>query len=174
MKTRRKEATKRSLSVCSLRNAPVLCVPTLLLTAGSESVFRYECRCDTRASGPITEQYVFSVYHSCHVKSCLSIQYSWMWLSNKFISLWGQSLWNHFKHADCNLPSSSFIQHKDFQYNNWPLTLHLHQVTMGTGGNGCHGAGLKQEVATALRTLRDKLLAEQKEKEVKLQAPSKK
>ncbi|XP_051250890.1 schwannomin-interacting protein 1 [Dicentrarchus labrax] len=37
------------------------------------------------------------------------------------------------------------------------------KVAMGTGGNGCHG--LKQEVATALRTLRDKLLAEQKEKE---------
>ena len=38
---------------------------------------------------------------------------------------------------------------------------------MGTGPNGCHAAGLKQEVATALRTLRDKLLAEQREKEVK-------
>jgi len=38
---------------------------------------------------------------------------------------------------------------------------------MGTRHNGCHAAGLKQEVATALRTLRDKLLAEQKEKEVK-------
>ncbi|KAK2827950.1 hypothetical protein Q5P01_018984 [Channa striata] len=35
----------------------------------------------------------------------------------------------------------------------------------GTGHNGCHAAGLKQEVATALRTLRDKLLAEQKETE---------
>uniref|UniRef100_UPI0037E8F44F schwannomin-interacting protein 1-like n=1 Tax=Semicossyphus pulcher TaxID=241346 RepID=UPI0037E8F44F len=33
------------------------------------------------------------------------------------------------------------------------------------GGSSCHAAGLKQEVATALRTLRDKLLAEQKEKE---------
>ncbi|AWO99632.1 putative schwannomin-interacting protein 1-like [Scophthalmus maximus] len=39
------------------------------------------------------------------------------------------------------------------------------KVSMGTGPNGCHAAGLKQEVATALRTLRDKLLAEQKEKE---------
>ncbi|XP_038564826.1 schwannomin-interacting protein 1 isoform X1 [Micropterus salmoides] len=39
------------------------------------------------------------------------------------------------------------------------------KVSTGTGGNGCHAAGLKQEVATALRTLRDKLLAEQKEKE---------
>ncbi|XP_041807541.1 schwannomin-interacting protein 1 [Chelmon rostratus] len=39
------------------------------------------------------------------------------------------------------------------------------KVSMGMGGNGCHAAGLKQEVATALRTLRDKLLAEQKEKE---------
>ncbi|XP_068188100.1 schwannomin-interacting protein 1 [Antennarius striatus] len=39
------------------------------------------------------------------------------------------------------------------------------KVTMGMGRNGCHAAGLKQEVATALRTLRDKLLAEQKEKE---------
>ncbi|GAA6226167.1 schwannomin-interacting protein 1 [Lates calcarifer] len=39
------------------------------------------------------------------------------------------------------------------------------KVSVGTGRNGCHAAGLKQEVATALRTLRDKLLAEQKEKE---------
>ncbi|XP_071362350.1 schwannomin-interacting protein 1 isoform X2 [Trachinotus anak] len=39
------------------------------------------------------------------------------------------------------------------------------KVSMGTGRNGCHAPGLKQEVATALRTLRDKLLAEQKEKE---------
>ncbi|XP_044226316.1 schwannomin-interacting protein 1-like [Thunnus albacares] len=39
------------------------------------------------------------------------------------------------------------------------------KVSMGTVRNGCHAAGLKQEVATALRTLRDKLLAEQKEKE---------
>ncbi|XP_023266516.1 schwannomin-interacting protein 1-like, partial [Seriola lalandi dorsalis] len=39
------------------------------------------------------------------------------------------------------------------------------KVSMGTGRNGCHASGLKQEVATALRTLRDKLLAEQKEKE---------
>lgn len=37
--------------------------------------------------------------------------------------------------------------------------LHLHQ--------GCHAAGLKQEVVTALRTLRDKLLAEEKKKEVR-------
>lgn len=37
------------------------------------------------------------------------------------------------------------------------------KITKGTGHNGCHAAGLKQEVATALRTLRDKLLAEQKE-----------
>ncbi|KAM9348518.1 uncharacterized protein ABDE67_010557 [Symphorus nematophorus] len=35
----------------------------------------------------------------------------------------------------------------------------------GAGGNCCHASGLKQEVVTALRTLRDKLLAEQKEKE---------
>ncbi|XP_035846755.1 schwannomin-interacting protein 1-like isoform X2 [Sander lucioperca] len=39
------------------------------------------------------------------------------------------------------------------------------KVSMGTGRNGCHAAGLKQEVATALRTLRDKLLAEQRESE---------
>ncbi|XP_037604024.1 schwannomin-interacting protein 1-like [Sebastes umbrosus] len=39
------------------------------------------------------------------------------------------------------------------------------KVSMGTGRNGCHAAGLKQEVATALRTLRDNLLAEQKEKQ---------
>lgn len=32
---------------------------------------------------------------------------------------------------------------------------------------GCHAAGLKQEVVTALRTLRDKLLAEEKQKEVR-------
>lgn len=39
------------------------------------------------------------------------------------------------------------------------------KVSMGTGGNGCHAAGLKQEVVIALRALRDELLAEQKEKE---------
>lgn len=39
------------------------------------------------------------------------------------------------------------------------------KVTVGTGGNGCHAAGLKQEVVIALRTLRDKVLAEQREKE---------
>lgn len=39
------------------------------------------------------------------------------------------------------------------------------KATKGTGRNGCHAAGLKLEVATTLRTLRDKLLAEQKEKE---------
>ncbi|KAL7389879.1 hypothetical protein ABVT39_011452 [Epinephelus coioides] len=39
------------------------------------------------------------------------------------------------------------------------------KVSMGTGHNGCHATGLKQEVVTALRTLRDKLLAEQREKE---------
>ncbi|XP_069579205.1 schwannomin-interacting protein 1, partial [Brachyistius frenatus] len=37
------------------------------------------------------------------------------------------------------------------------------EVPTGTGHNGCHAAGLKQEVVTALRTLRDKLLSEQKE-----------
>lgn len=36
---------------------------------------------------------------------------------------------------------------------------------MGTSRSCCHAGGLKQEVATALRTLRDKLLAEQREKE---------
>nr|XP_020442893.1 schwannomin-interacting protein 1-like [Monopterus albus] len=39
------------------------------------------------------------------------------------------------------------------------------KVNTGTRHNSCHAAGLKQEVATALRALRDKLLAEQKEKE---------
>ncbi|XP_035998544.1 schwannomin-interacting protein 1 isoform X2 [Fundulus heteroclitus] len=39
------------------------------------------------------------------------------------------------------------------------------KVPMGAGHNGCHGAGLKQEVAAALRALRDDLLAEQKEEE---------
>ncbi|KAF7650380.1 hypothetical protein LDENG_00126790 [Lucifuga dentata] len=38
------------------------------------------------------------------------------------------------------------------------------KVSMGRGCNGCH-AGLKQEVASALRALRDKVLAEQMEKE---------
>ncbi|XP_034746752.1 schwannomin-interacting protein 1-like [Etheostoma cragini] len=40
------------------------------------------------------------------------------------------------------------------------------KVSMATGRNGCHAAGLKQEVAIALRTLRDELLAEQKESEL--------
>nr|XP_046267306.1 uncharacterized protein im:7136398 isoform X2 [Scatophagus argus] len=39
------------------------------------------------------------------------------------------------------------------------------KVSLGMGRNSSHVAGLKQEVATALRTLRDELLAEQKEKE---------
>ncbi|XP_022077905.2 schwannomin-interacting protein 1 [Acanthochromis polyacanthus] len=39
------------------------------------------------------------------------------------------------------------------------------KVAVGTRHNGCHAAGLKQEVATALRTLRDELLAEQKQQE---------
>ncbi|XP_060942242.1 schwannomin-interacting protein 1-like [Limanda limanda] len=39
------------------------------------------------------------------------------------------------------------------------------QVAMGTERNGCPAAGLKQEVAAALRRLRDELLEEQKEKE---------
>lgn len=39
------------------------------------------------------------------------------------------------------------------------------KVSMGTGRNGCCATGLKQEVVTALRTLRDKLLAEQREEE---------
>ncbi|XP_058483440.1 schwannomin-interacting protein 1 isoform X2 [Solea solea] len=39
------------------------------------------------------------------------------------------------------------------------------EVTAGTGRSGCHASGLKQEVVTALRTLRDELLAEQKETE---------
>ncbi|KAM4546050.1 uncharacterized protein PAE49_018477 [Odontesthes bonariensis] len=41
------------------------------------------------------------------------------------------------------------------------------KVPMGTRPNGCQAAGLKQEVAAALRTLRDELLAEQKEKELR-------
>ncbi|XP_072231656.1 schwannomin-interacting protein 1 [Leuresthes tenuis] len=40
------------------------------------------------------------------------------------------------------------------------------KLPMGTRPNGCHAAGLKQEVATALRTLRDELLAEQRENEL--------
>ncbi|KAM4547142.1 uncharacterized protein V3H82_020799 isoform 2-T2 [Fundulus diaphanus] len=44
------------------------------------------------------------------------------------------------------------------------------KVPMGAGHNGCHGAGLKQEVAAALRALRDDLLAEQKEEEEEGQA----
>ncbi|CAJ1063692.1 schwannomin-interacting protein 1 [Xyrichtys novacula] len=39
------------------------------------------------------------------------------------------------------------------------------KVSMGTGGNGCHAHGLKKEVVIALRTLRDKVLSEQREKE---------
>nr|XP_043898211.1 schwannomin-interacting protein 1 [Solea senegalensis] len=39
------------------------------------------------------------------------------------------------------------------------------EVSVGTGRRGCHASGLKQEVVTALRTLRDELLAEQKEME---------
>ncbi|XP_075996655.1 uncharacterized protein LOC142990685 isoform X2 [Genypterus blacodes] len=39
------------------------------------------------------------------------------------------------------------------------------KVSIGRGHNSRHAAGLKQEVASALRTLRDKVLAEQKEKE---------
>ncbi|KAM4726681.1 uncharacterized protein FYW61_012453 [Anableps anableps] len=39
------------------------------------------------------------------------------------------------------------------------------KVSMGAGHDGCHGSGLKQEVAAALRALRDELLAEQKEQE---------
>ncbi|XP_038137461.1 schwannomin-interacting protein 1 [Cyprinodon tularosa] len=39
------------------------------------------------------------------------------------------------------------------------------KVSMGPTHNGCHGAGLKQEVAAALRALRDNLLAEQKQQE---------
>ncbi|XP_032431716.1 uncharacterized protein LOC116728063 isoform X1 [Xiphophorus hellerii] len=40
------------------------------------------------------------------------------------------------------------------------------KVPMGAGHNGCHGSGLKQEVAAALRALRDDLLAEQRQQEV--------
>ncbi|XP_054902878.1 schwannomin-interacting protein 1 [Poeciliopsis prolifica] len=39
------------------------------------------------------------------------------------------------------------------------------KVPMGAGHNGCHGSGLKQEVAAALRALRDNLLAEQRQQE---------
>ncbi|KAM3601610.1 uncharacterized protein V6R79_015637 [Siganus canaliculatus] len=39
------------------------------------------------------------------------------------------------------------------------------KASSGKRGDCCHASGLKQEVATALRTLRDKLLAEQKENE---------
>ncbi|XP_023197420.1 X-linked retinitis pigmentosa GTPase regulator-interacting protein 1-like isoform X2 [Xiphophorus maculatus] len=39
------------------------------------------------------------------------------------------------------------------------------KVPMGAGHNGCHGSGLKQEVAAALRALRDDLLAEQRQQE---------
>ncbi|KAM4620594.1 uncharacterized protein ACJ7VT_007250 isoform 2-T4 [Polymixia lowei] len=40
------------------------------------------------------------------------------------------------------------------------------KVSTATGSNGYHPSGLKQEVAAALRALRDKALAEQKETEV--------
>ncbi|XP_013856255.1 uncharacterized protein DDB_G0283697, partial [Austrofundulus limnaeus] len=39
------------------------------------------------------------------------------------------------------------------------------QAPRGARHNGCHGAGLKQEVVSALRALRDQLLSEQKEEE---------
>ncbi|XP_024921687.1 schwannomin-interacting protein 1 [Cynoglossus semilaevis] len=39
------------------------------------------------------------------------------------------------------------------------------KVSMGKRCNGCHGSGLKQEVVTTLRTLRDEVLAELREKE---------
>ncbi|KAM8899977.1 uncharacterized protein AB9W97_010145 [Spinachia spinachia] len=45
------------------------------------------------------------------------------------------------------------------------------KVSMGTGRNGCYGTGLKQEVANDLRTLRDKLLAEQKDEEASAVLP---
>ncbi|XP_037834833.1 schwannomin-interacting protein 1 isoform X2 [Kryptolebias marmoratus] len=46
------------------------------------------------------------------------------------------------------------------------------KVSRGPRHGGCRGAGLKQEVAAALRALRDKLLAEQKEEEEERRACS--
>lgn len=46
------------------------------------------------------------------------------------------------------------------------------KVAMGAGHNGCHGGGLKQEVAAALRALRDELLMELKKEENQNQASS--
>lgn len=40
-----------------------------------------------------------------------------------------------------------------------------HKVTIETGGNSCHGSGLKQEVIITLRMLRDKLMSEQRDVE---------
>lgn len=57
--------------------------------------------------------------------------------------------------------SFSHAVEKVFQFPGLRLTLDLCLL------QGGHAAGLKQEVVTALRTLRDKLLAEEKQKEVR-------
>lgn len=57
--------------------------------------------------------------------------------------------------------SFSHTVEKVFQFPGLRLTLDLRLL------QGGHAVGLKQEVVTALRTLRDKLLAEEKQKEVR-------
>lgn len=69
---------------------------------------------------------------------------------------------------------SLFLQKRSFPHKSSPLwdnkqlfcdltSSWRSQGPTSAGHHGCHGAGLKQEVASALRALRDKLLAEQKE-----------
>ncbi|XP_028451503.1 schwannomin-interacting protein 1 [Perca flavescens] len=69
-------------------------------------------------------------------------------------------LHNHRKLQLCFVNDSDSEEEEEEEGSN-----NKRKVSMGTGRNGCHVAGLKQEVATALRTLRDKLLAEQRESE---------
>ncbi|XP_023818454.1 schwannomin-interacting protein 1 isoform X2 [Oryzias latipes] len=62
--------------------------------------------------------------------------------------------------------SSRFLHHRNLQLcftNNSDSDDEEEKGPTSAGHHGCHGTGLKQEVAAALRALRDKLLAEQKE-----------
>ncbi|KAF6739978.1 Schwannomin-interacting protein 1 [Oryzias melastigma] len=69
-----------------------------------------------------------------------------------------------------SMVSSRFLHHRNLQLcftNNSDSDNEEEELEKkgptSAGHHGCHGAGLKQEVASALRALRDKLLAEQKE-----------
>ncbi|KAJ4918626.1 hypothetical protein JOQ06_029537 [Pogonophryne albipinna] len=63
--------------------------------------------------------------------------------------------------------SSRFQHHKNLQLcfvnNSDSEEDEEKEVSKGAGQNGCRGAGLKQEVVSALRRLRDELLANQRE-----------